>query len=237
LRSGVGPPDHLRELDISVVVALPVGTAVQDHVNVMLSFDMKPDPRQGAYRPSCAARFDDAFITACGPFDVDVQRGGVTAWLNQVFSRGELRLVSADPTVSASLDLNLLSDERDRVRFRQILRDHGTLLRDANVRAVLASEPKARDGTPLADIERMSDREVDRWASSVVRDVAHLVASCPMGDPDDRATVVDSECRVLGIDGLRVIDASVFPSVPGANTNLSVIMLAERMADMITRGG
>ena len=79
----------------------------------------------------------------------------------------------------------------------------------------------------------MSDRDLDHWAATVVRDVAHLVGSCGMGDPDEVQTVVDPACRVLGVDGLRVVDASVLPFVPRANTNLSVIMLAERMADAI----
>lgn len=134
---------------------------------------------------------------------------------------------------SASLDLNLLDDERDRDRLRHILRDLSDLLRSPSVRSVVASEPTARDGTPLGDIERMADDALDRWASTVVRDVAHLTSSCPMGDADDPATVVDPDCRVLGLEGVRVIDASVFPSVPRANTNLSVIMLAERMADIL----
>jgi choline dehydrogenase len=244
LRSGVGPPDHLHELDIPVIVSLPVGCGVQDHANVALSFEMNPDPRQGAYRPACCARFttglaggadDDAFVAACGPFAADDARGGVTAWLNQPLARGALRLASADPTQSATMDLNLLGDERDRIRFRRILRDLCELLREPIVREVIATEPRARDGTPLAEIERMSDRELDRWTSTVVRDVAHLVASCPMGDPSRAATVVDSDCRVLGVDGLRVVDASVLPSVPRANTNLSAIMLAERMGDLLRR--
>ena len=244
LRSGVGPPDQLRELDIPVVVSLPVGVGVQDHANVALSFEMKPDPRQGAYRPSCCARFttglaeggaDDAFIAACGPFAPDEPRGGVTVWLNQPLARGSLRLASADPTQSATMDLNLLGDERDRIRFRRILRDLCGLLREPIIREVIASEPQARDATPLADIERMSDPEMDRWTSTVVRDVAHLAASCPMGDPAGRSTVVDPDCRVLGVNGLRVVDASVLPSVPRANTNLSVIMLAERMSDVLRR--
>jgi choline dehydrogenase len=244
LRSGIGPADHLRELAIPVVAALPVGTRVQDHANVALSFDMLPGGAQGAYRPACCGRFttgvgdgdvDDGFIAACGPFDAEEQRGGVTAWLNQVFSRGSLRLPSAHPTVSATLHLNLLVDERDRIRFRHILRDLCDLLRSASIQSVIASEPQARDGTALTDIERMSDAELDRWASAVVRDVAHLVASCPMGSPEDPGTVVDADCRVQGVEGLRVIDASVFPSVPRANTNLSTMMLAERMADTLRR--
>jgi 5-(hydroxymethyl)furfural/furfural oxidase len=63
-----------------------------------------------------------------------------------------------------------------------------------------------------------------------VMDTVHLCGSCRMGAPVDEATVVDPDCRVLGVDGLRVIDASVVPEVPRANLHLTVVMLAEHMA-------
>jgi choline dehydrogenase-like flavoprotein len=192
----------------------------------------------------CAGRFtadaaggerDDAFVAACGPFAVDDLTGGVTAWLNQPFARGSLQLASDDPTVDAVIDLNLLGDERDRTRFRQILRTQCGYVRALEAAGVVAGTPRARDGTTLPEIETMTGRELDRWAASVVRDVAHLCGSCRMGDPDDEHTVVDPRCRVLGVDGLQVVDASVFPFVPRANTNLAVIMLAERMAAELCR--
>jgi choline dehydrogenase-like flavoprotein len=213
---------------------------VQDHANVALAFDLDPAVPLGVFRPVCGARFtadpsgderDDAFVAACGPFGAGELAGGVTAWLNQPFARGSLHLVSDDPTVDAAIDLNLLGDERDRPRFRRILRTQCGFVRALEGAGVVAGTPKARDGTPLPEIESMPDRDLDNWAASVVRDVAHLVGSCRMGDPDDEQTVVDPRCCVLGVDGLRIVDASVFPFVPRANTNLTVMMLAERMAD------
>jgi choline dehydrogenase-like flavoprotein len=58
-----------------------------------------------------------------------------------------------------------------------------------------------------------------------------------MGSPDDDTTVVDPDCRVLGVDGLRVIDASVIPEAPRANLHLTVVMIAEHMAESIRNGG
>ncbi len=242
LRSGIGPADPTREVGLPVVADLPVGRGIQDHANVAISFDLDRALPLGVFRPVCAGRFtadaaceerDDAFVAACGPFGPDTLTGGVTAWLNQPLARGSLHLVSPDATVDPVVDLNLLGHEHDRIRFRHILRTQCGYVRALERAGALAGPPTARDGTPVADIERMSDRDLDRWAATVVRDVAHLVGSCGMGDPDEDQTVVDPACRVLGVDGLRVVDASVFPFVPRANTNVSVIMLAERMANAI----
>jgi choline dehydrogenase len=245
LRSGIGSPEHLQELGIDVLVDLPVGAAVQDHANVNLRFDLNPALAQGAYRPVCCARYttglggggrNDAFVGACGPFGLEVQMGGATAWLNQPFSLGSLRLLSPDPLTDAVVDINLLGDERDRVRMRHLLATLCELVHHPRLSRVLAGTARARDGTTLPEIERMSEPEVDLWTQRVVRDVAHLVGSCRMGAGDDPSAVVDPDCSVLGVEGLRVIDASVFPAIPRANTNLAVIMLAERMADVLRAG-
>jgi choline dehydrogenase/5-(hydroxymethyl)furfural/furfural oxidase len=66
-----------------------------------------------------------------------------------------------------------------------------------------------------------------------VGDTGHICATCRMGSPDDPSTVVDSHGRVLGVDGLYIADASVFPEVPRANTNLPTIVAAERLAELI----
>lgn len=65
--------------------------------------------------------------------------------------------------------------------------------------------------------------------------MGHVTGTCRMGRPDDPDAVVDSQCRVIGLDGLRVVDASIMPCVPSANTNLPAIMIAERAADLIGR--
>jgi choline dehydrogenase-like flavoprotein len=63
----------------------------------------------------------------------------------------------------------------------------------------------------------------------------HPSCTCAIGGEDDRMAVVDPECRVYGVHGLRVADASVMPSVPSANTNLPTIMIGERVADFIRK--
>jgi choline dehydrogenase-like flavoprotein len=85
----------------------------------------------------------------------------------------------------------------------------------------------------LDDARLFDQRQFDAWCLSSVRDLAHLCASCPMGPADGVDTVVDNDCRPLGTQGLRIVDASVLPQVTRANTNLPVIMMAEKMSDVM----
>jgi len=73
------------------------------------------------------------------------------------------------------------------------------------------------------------------WVSLGAIPFYHPSGTCRMGDIADKSTVVDPECRVIGVDALRVADASVMPTVPRANTNLTVIMIAEKLADLLKR--
>ena len=73
----------------------------------------------------------------------------------------------------------------------------------------------------------------DAFAMGNAGDTQHATSSCHMGDPSDAGAVVDSDCRVLGLEGLRVIDASVMPSVVRANTHLTTVMIAEVMAQRL----
>jgi choline dehydrogenase/5-(hydroxymethyl)furfural/furfural oxidase len=77
------------------------------------------------------------------------------------------------------------------------------------------------------------DAAIDAWLMETVGNTGHVCATCRMGAPDDPRAVVDPSGRVLGVDGLYVADASVFPEVPRANTNLPTIVAAERLSDLI----
>ena len=77
------------------------------------------------------------------------------------------------------------------------------------------------------------DAAIDAWLMATVGDTGHICGTCRMGAPDDPRTVVDPSGRVLGVDDLWVADASVFPEVPRANTNLPTIAAAERLSDLI----
>ena len=78
-----------------------------------------------------------------------------------------------------------------------------------------------------------SDAEIDAWVKQNVESAYHPAGTCKMGNPEDPLAVVDKNCNVIGIENLRVVDASVFPTLPNGNINAPVIMVAEKIADVI----
>jgi 5-(hydroxymethyl)furfural/furfural oxidase len=154
--------------------------------------------------------------------------GGVV----QVFSRGSVRLRSTDPRDDPIVELNLLADERDAVRARLVVERMIELVRHPAVAGVTTDvvaldRPVDALGTPAA---------IDGWLDANVQDYVHVVGTCRMGQPDDPSAVVDTECRVIGVDGLRVCDASVMPELPRANTHLTTVAIAERAAGLMRFG-
>lgn len=144
--------------------------------------------------------------------------------LNYPKSRGSLTLRSADPYAHPRIAFNLLSHEDDRT---EMLRGYHTLRK-------LLAEPALAKNTgaiqrPAQDFT--SDDEVMEHIRCTAGTAYHPSGTCRMGA--DEAAVVDGELRVCGVDGLRVADASIFPRLPGGNTNLPVIMVAERASDFI----
>jgi 4-pyridoxate dehydrogenase len=86
---------------------------------------------------------------------------------------------------------------------------------------------------PGADVK--TDAQLEAYTRKTAVTVHHPAGTCRMGAVSDKTAVVDSELRVIGVDGLRVVDASVFPDLVGGNINAPVIMIAEKAADMIRR--
>lgn len=143
---------------------------------------------------------------------------------NKPKSRGHVRLRSADPYEQPAILFNYLAREEDREGFRRCL--HLT-------REIVAQPAFDRfRGIEIAPGEGVqTDDQIDAWVRETLESTYHPCGTCRMGE-DDMA-VVDSELKVRGIDGLRVIDSSVFPSEPNANLNAPTIMLAERGADLV----
>jgi len=139
-------------------------------------------------------------------------------------SRGRLTLASPDPFAAPLIDPNLLAEPSD---LEPLLR--GMRL----TRRVFASPAFARYRAheTLPGEALQSDAELTEYIRSQAYTVHHPVGTCRMGT--DAAAVVDPQLRVAGLEGLRVADASVFPSIIGGNTNAVVVMVAEKAADMI----
>ena len=129
----------------------------------------------------------------------------------------------------------MLSDRRDLVRLRDGVR---RLFALAGHRAI----GEIAEAFSLGDLyggrrggvdSSVSDEELDQWLLEECIDCFHIVGTCRMGAVSDPRTVVDSDCRVVGVEGLRVIDASVMPEVPRANTHLTAVMIGEHMAERL----
>jgi choline dehydrogenase len=141
-------------------------------------------------------------------------------------SRGTVGLRSADPFDDPAIVGNYLATENDR----RSLRDGVRLVRD------VIGQP-ALDGLRGAELNPgaavRTDDEVDDWITRAAETIYHPVGTCRMGAAGDPLAVVDEALKVMGIDGLRVVDASVMPTLIGGNTNAPTIMIAEKAADMI----
>ena len=141
-------------------------------------------------------------------------------------SRGRLTLRSADPRDKPKLLFNYLGTRED---IDAMVAGVG-LVREVHAQPVLANYagPELKPGPAVADRD-----EIEAWIRANVVTSYHPVGTCRMGPAADSVAVVDPECRVVGIGGLRVVDASVMPDLVSGNTNAPTIMIAEKAADMI----
>ena len=139
-------------------------------------------------------------------------------------ARGAISLASADPAQAPRIVQNLLGTDHDKRKIRAAVK----LFREVGTRKALQPFVKAEIVPGAA---KQSDAELDAAIRATAVTVHHPAGSCRMGVDD--GAVVDGELRVRGTQGLRVIDASVFPDLPGGNINAAVIMIAEKAADMI----
>ncbi|HSW18632.1 MAG TPA: GMC family oxidoreductase N-terminal domain-containing protein [Ramlibacter sp.] len=140
------------------------------------------------------------------------------------YSRGRVSLRSSDPKEAPRVDLNLLADPRDFAALRRGIREARRVYR-----AGAQGELTGAELQPGAAAD--SDAALDEYIRNGCVVCQHPVGTCRMGSDAD--AVVDARLRVNGVEGLRVVDASVMPTVPGANTHASVVMVAEKAADLI----
>ena len=127
----------------------------------------------------------------------------------------------------------MLSDERDLVRMRDGVRRLRALGLHESFRAIATRVEYGSTGRSID--ETLDAADLDDWLFAECSDAQHASGTCRMGARDDRRSVVDPDCRVIGCTGLRVIDASVMPEVVRANTHLTTVMIAEKMADTLRR--
>jgi choline dehydrogenase len=147
-------------------------------------------------------------------------------WQQRPDSTGYVRIRSADPFVHPEIQPNYLAHENDR----RVLLAGIRLARRLLTTPELASFHEREE---LPGAQAQTDDALMEWARQQGSTVFHLIGACRMGPETDRSAVVDDRLRVRGVEGLRVADSSIMPSMPSANTNAATMMIAEKAADMI----
>jgi choline dehydrogenase-like flavoprotein len=247
--SGIGPAAVLRAAGVSVVVDLPgVGENLQDHPEGLVVWEVTGEV--GAERASgwdAGYIVDDIDPSTPGPdvsthipletWGVHVERligplpertMSVAPNVAKPRSRGRVWITSSDPAVAPLLDPRYFTDSEGR--------DERMLVAGIrNARRVAAQEPFAslvvREVFPGPDVQ--TAEEISAIQRQVHQTVYHLSGTCKMGSADDPMAVVDPELRVRGVEGLRVVDASIFPTITALNPMVTVLTVAERAADLI----
>jgi len=261
--SGIGAADHLRAQEIEVVRDLPgVGANLQDHLDICtlvrstqpVTYDKINDVavalefllrRTGIGTSNIAEA--GGFVRSRHATDArcDLQFHFVPALLDQhgrhrlagfgytlhacalrPKSRGAIRLKSRDPMAHPAIEPNYLGDSEGY--------DLKLLIEGARIsREIFAQKPFApyRGEEIFPGGAARTDADLETFIRRKAETIYHPVGTCRMGAGSD--AVVDSELRVHGVEGLRVVDASVMPTLIGGNTNAPVIMIAERAADLI----
>jgi len=292
MRSGIGPAEQLHAHGITVLADRPgVGANLQEHPLVGIGLHILP---QGRLKPTMRNNFmlcmrfssghpdcppQDMKLSVSNRFAwsaVGVQFGTVQFGPNKAFSKGFVRLRSADAREEPLIAFNLLSDPRDLQRMMEAVRfvhrllqtspvketidlafpgiyaemqrnltnptRRNRLLTDAAARLLEAGGPGRRlamrfiaPSKPTLDEVVRDEAAMLDWIRRGVQGDWHACGTGRMGAPDDRMAVVDPLARVYGVDGLRVADASIMPTVPCANTNVTTMMIGEKIADAVLR--
>jgi choline dehydrogenase-like flavoprotein len=254
LLSGIGPADELRGLGIAPRVDLPVGKNLHDHPIAVIVWLTDQPSLNTAMTPENLALFERE---GRGPLTSGFSEGGAFVRTRPEldapdiqfhFGGGAAIRESADPPIPHDgftiFPTLLRPTSRGRVTLRSALphakprivhnyyatdEDTRTMIDGTRLALEIASRPPLRKlrtadwAVPTSN----SDTDILQFVRHNTRTIFHPVGTCAMG------TVVDAELRVHGLENLRVVDASVMPTIPRGNTNAPTIMIAERAADLI----
>jgi choline dehydrogenase len=253
-RSGVGPQQLLKSLNLPCVADLPVGANLSDHVCIPLV----AKPRDGAYLQDdysllMQARWSSSlhpgwtdlqlicfsYLEAAPPEPGVQQRtlcgtatghvAGIGCNLNKTSSLGSIRIKSIDPTEAPVVAPNYLQTAHDQAIAREVVRRAYGVITSDRMQKVLY-QPIGLDESVIA-----SDRLLDVWVQNQYSTTYHFTGTCKMASRD-KGGVVDQNGRVYGVTGLRVCDASIIPTSPAANTMWTTMMFADRIGISIRDG-
>jgi choline dehydrogenase len=235
LRSGIGPAGDLRRLGIEVLIDLPVGLRLQDQPFFPNGYALAPQylqmtPAVGSllWTASSEAIGDelDLHITATHllPGSLSPTGGAIALAISVVKpeSRGTLRLASRDPNAAPIIDANYLGADRDARRMLEAVELSRAIGHNDVFSQFTAGE--------IIPGDAVTDDDLPEVIASNMAVYGHPTSTCPMGGTNDPWAVVDSLGTVREVSGLRVVDASIMPEIPSTVTNLTTIMIAERVA-------
>jgi 5-(hydroxymethyl)furfural/furfural oxidase len=251
MRSGLGPAASLSVLGIPVVRDLPeVGQNFMDHPILRASIRLKPehacrdaDQRHtnccvtytsglggGGFRDMILIGFNHRGLGEAG---LPTGNGAVGGALFNAFSRGEIRLVSADPDVDPAVEENMLEDPRDLLRMRDLVRRLALLSAHPAMTAISERITFAETGLSLHEAASLPPDALDALMLQEAADTQHAAGSCRMTAYEDPRGVVNPDLSVKGIAGLRVADASIMPADCRANTHFTCVMIGLMAASHI----
>jgi choline dehydrogenase len=247
LLSGIGDAEHLQAMGISLVADLPgVGQNLQDHIFTPVAYEATQDVHPAITSDGIAEA--GLFAHSQGNQEVapDLQMFfGPILWappgypnsgvgftgpisLTHPENIGSVSLRSSDPKDAPMIRLNYLQSQSDLQKLIEGIK----LVRELFHTSAF-DEFRGREVAPGADVT--SDEDLEAYIRETCSTVYHPVGTCKMGI--DAMAVVDSELRVYGVEGLRVVDASIMPTLTTGNTNAPTIMIGEKAADLIKAAG
>jgi choline dehydrogenase-like flavoprotein len=256
--SGIGPEDQLRQFGIPTVCHLPgVGQNLWNHLSAQMTFKVKDgislDAHTDAvhfclhYTAQGSNAVNDMVLRTSSVVDERQERvpgvrtkylsgnippeqvARISCTLGLPDGSGYVRLASADPSVQPSFNYRYLQHPNDIRRVREGLRLAKRLLESDAYKDVADHRIHPTDDV-LAN-----DDALDLWIRQTVGTARHVSGTCKMGPDTDPMAVVDQYCRVKGVQGLSVVDASVMPRIPrSGGAHATVIMIGERAVDWIT---
>jgi choline dehydrogenase/5-(hydroxymethyl)furfural/furfural oxidase len=213
-----------------------IGIGLQDHPSIAITLALR-QKQQSAIRIGANVRTSsqkgnaDIHVLSLNETDESGVFGALIAGVMQVHSRGEVKYDSVTGTGIATF--NQLSDERDKEAMRDAVRFTYEMASSQSMGNIAGSMLSDADGTSAQWISDASDSEIDDWALQQVGAYSHAAGSCAMGSSRDAMAVVNDRAEVIGYQNIWLCDASIFPTLPRANTHLPVVMVANRVSEML----
>jgi choline oxidase len=246
--SGIGPAEHLREVGIDLLVDSPgVGSNLDDHVEGLVMWDASRSmvtrstqwweiglftrTEPGLDRPDLMMHYGSV------PFDLNTVRWGypttsngfcLTPNVTRGRSRGTVRLRSRDFRDRAKVDPRYFTDPEGH--------DIAVMLAGITLARRIAAQPALRgwiEGELAPGPDAVTSDELIDYIRKTHNTVYHPAGTARMGAVDDPEAVLDPRLRVKGVTGLRVADASIMPFLPAVNPNITIMMIGEKMSDLL----